>query len=172
MFKRLLFTLISISLCVGCDQKIKDIAKSKLVLGNSTSFFGDTFRLSLMENHGAFLGMGAGLPESTRFVVFTALISAGLLAALAWLTFSRRLSRLTIVASILVISGGMGNLIDRVFNNGGVVDFLNLGLGSIRTGIFNVADVYITAGALLIVFSSTLQSKTFSSKVGKTQEDA
>jgi len=107
MFKRILFILISISLCVGCDQKIKGIAKSKLVLGDSASFLGDIFRLSLMENHGAFLGLGAGLPESSRFMIFTTLVSAGLLAALAWLMFSRKLSRPTIIASILVISGGI-----------------------------------------------------------------
>jgi signal peptidase II len=159
MFKRLAFIILSTSLFVGCDQTIKGVAKSKLVMGERTSFLGDTFRLSLTENHGAFLGLGSGLPESSRFIIFTALIAAGLFAGLAWLTFSRKLSRLTIVASILVISGGAGNLIDRIFNNGGVIDFLNMGLGSIRTGIFNVADIYITAGALLIVLSSVFQSR-------------
>jgi len=46
--------------------------------------------------------------------------------------------------------GGASNLIDRA-SRGHVVDFLNLGVGSLRTGIFNVADVAVLLGAVLIV---------------------
>ena len=42
----------------------------------------------------------------------------------------------------------MGNLIDRVVNNGLVIDFINLGVGPVRTGIFNVADIGVTFGAI------------------------
>lgn len=45
----------------------------------------------------------------------------------------------------------MGNLIDRVFQDGQVIDFLHLGVGTLRTGIFNVADVAITCGAMMLV---------------------
>jgi signal peptidase II len=48
--------------------------------------------------------------------------------------------------------GGIGNLLDRVFYDGRVIDFMNLGIGRLRTGIFNVADVYITIGILLLAF--------------------
>ena len=49
-----------------------------------------------------------------------------------------------------MIGGGLGNLIDRIFNSGAVVDFVSIGLGGLRTGIFNVSDVAIVAGALLV----------------------
>jgi signal peptidase II len=56
------------------------------------------------------------------------------------------------IACVGILAGGLGNLIDRVTNHGQVTDFLNLGIGSLRTGIFNVADVAITGGALLLAW--------------------
>jgi signal peptidase II len=53
----------------------------------------------------------------------------------------------------LVCAGGIGNLIDR-FSWGYVRDFLNVGLGPIRTGIFNVADAAMMAGCFLVLFIS------------------
>lgn len=60
----------------------------------------------------------------------------------------------TVVAWSLVLSGGLGNLVDRIINDGRVIDFMNIGIGSLRTGIFNVADVYITVGVVVLVFQS------------------
>jgi signal peptidase II len=51
----------------------------------------------------------------------------------------------------LIISGGIGNLLDRVFNQGKVIDFIILSIGNIHTGIFNIADFYITSGVLLLI---------------------
>jgi signal peptidase II len=48
----------------------------------------------------------------------------------------------------LVLSGGIGNLIDRIGNEGRVIDFMNLGIGSWRTGVFNVADIVILGGGI------------------------
>jgi signal peptidase II len=50
------------------------------------------------------------------------------------------------------LSAGIGNLLDRVFYDGRVIDFMHLGIGSLRTGTFNVSDVCITTGVLLLVF--------------------
>jgi signal peptidase II len=56
---------------------------------------------------------------------------------------------------------GIGNLIDRLFNNGFAIDFMNLGIGSLRTGIFNVADVFVITGAAIFMLSSLKdQTKT------------
>jgi signal peptidase II len=53
----------------------------------------------------------------------------------------------------LVAGGGISNLIDRLLYNGRVTDFLNVGIGGVRTGIFNVADMAIMAGALLLLLN-------------------
>ncbi|MBK8276302.1 MAG: signal peptidase II [Nitrospira sp.] len=60
----------------------------------------------------------------------------------------------TVVAWSLVLSGGLGNLVDRIINDGRVIDFMNIGIGSLRAGIFNVADVYITVGVVVLVFQA------------------
>ena len=53
---------------------------------------------------------------------------------------------------IFILAGGIGNLIDRILNNGLVTDFINVGIGPLRTGIFNVADIAFTCGAIAAVF--------------------
>jgi signal peptidase II len=140
--------------CVGCDQVTKGVARAHLVLGESQSFLRDTVRLTYVENSGAFLSFGDALPghvKSTIFIVGVGLISLGaLLAAL----FARSLGQWQVVALSLIASGGIGNWIDRLTNDGRVTDFLNVGLGSLRTGIFNVADMVLMAGVALYFLGS------------------
>ncbi len=159
MIKRFLLIIFLISLCAGCDQKTKILAKEHLYPGQSISYFGDIFRLTLVENHGAFLELGSNLSDSTRFTIFTVLIAVGLVLALIWMAWAKKLSPITLSATVLLVSGGLGNLIDRITNNGGVIDFMNLGIGPLRTGIFNVADVYITIG-FFILFIRTTRTKS------------
>ena len=62
------------------------------------------------------------------------------------------------VAFILVFSGGIGNLADRVLFDRHVTDFINIGIGNLRTGIFNVADIYVTTGVLMLCFNYVRKS--------------
>ena len=59
----------------------------------------------------------------------------------------------------LILAGGLGNQIDRLLFQGGVTDFLFLTLGPLHTGIFNVADMAIMAGALLLLLDLQRQPK-------------
>ncbi len=61
------------------------------------------------------------------------------------------------VPLVCVLSGGIGNLIDRLSNDGLVTDFINVGIGPIRSGVFNVADIAITFGAVAIGLSTFKQ---------------
>ena len=141
--------------CVGCDQATKGVARAHLGLGEVHSFFHDTVRLIYVENAGAFLSFGEALPEqirSTLFIVGVGMISMGaLLAAL----IARGLGRWHVVALSLIASGGFGNWIDRLTNDGRVTDFLNVGAGSLRTGIFNVADIVLMTGVALFFLGSS-----------------
>jgi CheY-like chemotaxis protein len=56
------------------------------------------------------------------------------------------------LGALLLAAGGIGNLIDRVMREGAVIDFMNMGVGSLRTGIFNIADVQIMIGVALFAF--------------------
>jgi signal peptidase II len=146
------FTLIGLILfgSVGCDQATKLVARRQLADQGTLSYLGDTVRLTLVENHGAFLGLGSTLPGYVRTLLFTGLVGVFLAAFLYWLIRTSTISRLALLSSSLLVGGGIGNLIDRIAFGGGVTDFLNLGIGWLRTGIFNVADVWIMVGAALM----------------------
>ena len=65
-----------------------------------------------------------------------------------------RLNAQAVTVLTLMFAGGVGNLIDRFTNNGSVVDFLNIGIGPLRTGIFNVVDIAVFICAMLLFFAS------------------
>ena len=142
--------------CVGCDQVSKAAARSLLSSGALHSYLADSFRLQLTENPGSFLSLGAALPQQVRFWLFTAIVGLLLLALLGAALFSRRLDRPRAVALALIAGGGLSNLIDRLWNDGRVTDFLNVGIGAVRTGIFNVADMLILSGALALLFANRI----------------
>jgi signal peptidase II len=137
--------------CVGCDQVSKRIVRLYLAPGESHSFLHDTFRLDYAENPGAFLSLGSTLPEHTRMVLFSGIVGLLSLAALIAALMAPRLGRWHVVALALIAAGGCGNWIDRLTKDGQVTDFLNIGVGPLRSGIFNIADVALMVGLALIV---------------------
>lgn len=127
------------------DQVTKEWARQSLQFVPPESYLGDFFRLTYVENKGAFLSGGANMSEQLRYWVlsiFPALLLAGLLA---YTCLSRAINRWQIIGLAFVIGGGLSNIYDR-FAYGQVVDFMNMGLFDIRTGIFNFADVSIMLG--------------------------
>ena len=136
---------------VGCDRATKSLAVHTLGDGERRSYLADTVRLQYVENRGAFLGLGRDLPASARFWLL--LVGTGVLLLAAAFTSLRspRHTALEALAWALLLGGGLSNLADRALREGAVVDFLNVGLGPVRTGIFNVADMAITAGAILLL---------------------
>jgi signal peptidase II len=145
--KRILLILVTVITCVGCDQTTKFIAKSCLPDAGTLSFFGDTVRLQLVRNQGAFLSLGASLPETWRRGLFLGGTGGILLTVLCYALFSKSASWSLTLAFALFLAGGVGNLVDRLMYGGYVVDFINIGIGRLRTGVFNVADIAIVAGA-------------------------
>jgi len=67
----------------------------------------------------------------------------------------QQLSLAQLIASSLILAGGTGNLIDRLSNNGGVIDFVAIELGPLSTGIFNFADLCILGGGFYLGYSLT-----------------
>lgn len=152
--KRLLLIFFVLLACVGCDQSTKLYAEARLPRTQPLSLFSDTVRLQITHNEGSFLGLGASAPKVWCLVTLRVGVSAMLLGLLAYTMFVKASQAPFIFALALVFAGGSSNLIDRFVNDGYVVDFINLGAGPIRTGIFNVADVAITVGALLLLVQS------------------
>ena len=136
---------------VALDQLTKALAVEHLPLGQRLSYAGDLFRLQHVKNPGAFLGLGGTLPEAWRGALFTAL--GALITLLALVVALRRATSARVAAaSALVAGGGIGNVWDRIATGGWVTDFMNVGVGPLRSGIFNVADVALVAGVVVLVW--------------------
>ena len=146
--------------CVGCDQATKLAAKQHLRNGPVYSYAGDTVRFQYAENTGAFLSLGASLAEPLRQLYFTVLVGIFLLGLIAYLLLSRELTPFAVSCLSFVAAGGVSNLIDRIAYDGRVVDFLNVGIGPLRTGIFNIADMAITFGALFLLLETIRSAKS------------
>jgi signal peptidase II len=147
-----LVLVLAIGVMIGCDRVTKQVAATKLTGMPRQSFFADTIRLEYVENTGAFLGLGADWPPAIRTTLFG--IGNGLLLLLMTiLAIRHRWPTLALVGIALFVAGGSSNLFDRL-TRGSVVDFINVGLGPLRTGIFNVADMAIMLGTGLAVLAS------------------
>ncbi|HLP14867.1 MAG TPA: signal peptidase II [Bacteroidota bacterium] len=145
----ILFIVVSF---VGCDQTTKIIARYQLANSASVTLINGFAELRYAENEGGFLSVGSQLPFAVRRSVNIALagvIAAGLILLLA---SAHKLVLSQTIAYSLLLAGGIGNSIDRLFNHGRVIDFMLLGTSDLHTGIFNVADflLIISVGYLLI----------------------
>jgi len=147
-FKTVLFCMISFAL-ISCDQVTKDLAKTHLMNQQPASYFHDTFRLEYLENTGAALSLGANLPQPYNFVLLSIIPLLVLLALFVYAIIKiKEFDLIRLLAFSLIFAGGIGNIIDRIFHDRHVTDFMNLGIQNFRTGIFNVADICITAGVI------------------------
>ncbi len=145
--------MISFAL-ISCDQVTKKLAKSHLMDQEPASYFHDTFRLEYVENTGAALSLGAGLPKPYNFVLLSIIPLLFLLALFVYAIININEFNLTRLLSFsLIFAGGIGNVIDRILHDRHVTDFMNLGIQNFRTGIFNVADICITAGVIGLFIS-------------------
>ena len=148
---RLALTLAVLS-TIGCDRVTKHAATTFLSGLPSRSYLADTVRLGYVENTGGFLSLGAELPSAVRTGLFT--VGTGLLLCmLVFIAIRWNWDRLSKLGLALFVAGGASNWVDRVAQ-GSVVDFLNVGVGSVRTGVFNVADVAIMLGGVVIVMAT------------------
>ncbi len=136
----------------------------------------DLFRFQYATNTGAFLSLGSRLEPGLRFWLLTGLNSVILTIVAVVLVTKRSLKWPVALALSLILTGGIGNLIDRVLNEGVVVDFMNMGIGrgswSLRTGIFNVADLAIVGGLVLLVALEIFGSRQQQAAVPESEPDA
>ena len=160
IFRRGVLLCLLLAATAGCDRVTKHLAMTELAGEPAQSYLGDTIRLDYHENPGGFLSAGSEWTPGTRTVVFQVANGAFLIVAL-FMAFRYKWSRLAAVGLMLFIAGGLSNLVDRVAI-GTVIDFLNIGIGPFRTGIFNVADVAIITGTALLVADHHLCKKILS----------
>ncbi|MDX9669454.1 MULTISPECIES: signal peptidase II [unclassified Pseudomonas] len=152
MRSRLFAVLIGLGF-IALDQWVKMQA---LVVLQSKSFklgVGSAWLdIALSLNAGAFLSLGAGLAAGLKQLIFIVGVAAVVCWATWWSLARWTSSPRRSAAVYLLALGGASNLIDRVFREGHVVDYMVLNLGSVHTGVFNIADVAIMVGAGMLLY--------------------
>jgi signal peptidase II len=149
-YKKFVLPLVIMVLVILSDRMTKVWAVETLKGYPSQSYLGDSFRIIYAENEGAFLSLGSDLPENVRFWVLAVIPILALGYFGFTLFFNNDVGPWQRIAFAFIIAGGGSNIIDRILE-GKVVDFLNIGIGDFRSGIFNIADMAIMAGLFLIL---------------------
>lgn len=145
---------ISAFLFIGCDRATKDMAKEHLKDKESISYLHNSFTLQYVENTGAAMSLGDGLPTTINLLLLS-ILPLGFLLFLFGYTIKKikEINLLKMFSIALIFAGGIGNIIDRIIYDRHVPDFMILSFKNLRTGVFNVADVCVTAGVIgLLLF--------------------
>ena len=152
--KRNLFITTIVFLSIILDQISKIWVRNNFESYIENSIIGDVFTLINVENTGAFLGMGSELSEIPRVLLLIALPIIVLVSITIYTYIDKSLDKISIIGFSLIIGGGIANIFDRIVY-GSVTDFLYLNFGGVfKTGIFNIADLSVTTGMILILISS------------------
>lgn len=157
--RRSFFITLTIVLTIAVDQISKIIVRTYVVPSERSNIIGTYFTLHNVENVGAFLGMGSDLSPLLKLILLLILP----IVVLSFVTYhifkDQSLDKVSVFAFASIIGGGIANVFDRVVY-GSVTDFFHINLGGVfRTGIFNMADLSVTTGMILLLFVSFKKKK-------------
>ena len=160
-FRRKVIVVIAIvAAVVVLDLATKAIAERALTHeAEPRTYLGDMVRLGFVMNRGVFLSLGQTLSDAARFWLFVVGVSAVLVTLLVLTLSDARFRTPEVVAVAAIVGGGIGNLADRIQLHA-VRDFLNVGIGPVRTGVFNVADMAITFGGIALLLLPLMKKRT------------
>ena len=144
------FWPLAIALLVA-DCATKRVMESRLELGVPQPVVGETVRFTLSYNTNAAMGFQVG-GDKRRLVLSVMTVTALIVLGVLYHR-TRPADRLRVIGVALVAGGALGNLIDRVRSSAGVVDFIDVGVSNVRFWTFNVADMGITIGAILLMLA-------------------
>jgi signal peptidase II len=155
---RIFIILVILSVTIGCDQVSKKIVREKLTEYQTINLVHNHFTIEKVENTGAFLSLGDAASKPVRIIFLNVIPLALILASLFYILIKTNINRYTLLAIIFMIGGGIGNIYDRIVH-GSVTDFLYIDFGLFHTGVFNVADLFITTGICIILIQSWFKRK-------------
>lgn len=151
------FILAVIAVNIALDQVTKYIAKSELGPNEVVHVLGNFFILVRAENDGAFLSLFSGLGPVLKIIFLLVMPSLAMVGVLAYSLIKPGVSTVTLFGLSCIVAGGLSNLYDRIVNNMFVFDFMNMGIGPLRTGIFNVADLSIMIGIGVLLLADQIE---------------
>ncbi|TPV35793.1 signal peptidase II [Paucihalobacter ruber] len=148
------FIIVLIIINIALDQISKAIARVYIQKGEVIDVIGDVFQLYHVENKGAFLGMGSDMNDTMKLIFLLILPVLVLGYVIYFIVKNKELDKLSLIAFCCIVGGGIANVYDRIVY-GKVTDFLHLDFGGVfRTGIFNVADMSVTTGMIILLYAS------------------
>ncbi len=151
--------ILIIILNIILDQVSKIYIRKTIDPTETISVLGSYFQILNVENSGAFLGLGSDLSEPLRILLLLALPVIVLAGVIYYVVKDKNLDKTSVIAFAMIIGGGIANVFDR-FAYGSVTDFLFINLGGVfKTGIFNVADMSVTGGMILLLISNFKSNK-------------
>ncbi len=144
---------------IALDQITKVIVRTTMIKGKAVNVLDEYVQLIWVENKGAFLGMGSDLSEITK-AIFLLILPVAVLGYVIYHIFKTKdLDRLSLIGFCCIIGGGIANVFDRVAF-GQVTDFMFLQINdTLKTGIFNVADLSVTTGIIILIFGNFFSRK-------------
>jgi len=161
---RSIFIIVLIAVNIALDQISKVTVRTYVSTKSQTEIIGSYFTMHNVENKGAFLGMGSDLNPTIKIIVLLILPIIVLGFVTRYLFREKSMDRLTLIGFACIIGGGIANVFDRIVY-GSVTDFFHIDLGGVfRTGIFNVADMSVTFGMIIILLASFLHKNQKKSK--------
>ncbi|MGB0522807.1 MAG: signal peptidase II [Flammeovirgaceae bacterium] len=159
--KSLLRTSIILGLVfmnIGCDQVSKNIAREYIQPNQFLSYLNDRVILTITENTGAMLSLGDSLSPYLKIALLQVFPLIALLFMLRMAIVNKKLSSEMSVGLSFVVGGGIGNIYDRI-RYGSVTDFMIIDFGVVHTAVFNMADVSVMFGGVLILFHTLFGKK-------------
>ena len=158
--KRSIYIILVIVLTVIVDQISKILVRANINPDEQIQLIGEYFIMMNVENEGAFLGMGSDLNETLRIILLLILPILVLGFVLRYIIKDKTLDNWSLFAFSSIIGGGIANVFDRIAY-GSVTDFFYIKLTDVlRTGIFNMADLSVTTGMIILVIISFKKKKT------------
>ena len=145
---------ILITVSILLDQLSKILIRNNVDQYSEVKLIGEYFILTNVENSGAFLGMGSDFSPFIKTIFLLILPVIVLICIIVYVYRDKQIDKISLIGFCLIIGGGIANIYDRILY-GSVTDFLFIDLGGIfKTGIFNIADLSVTTGMILILLMS------------------
>ena len=145
---------ILIVVSILLDQLSKILIRNNVEQYSDIKLIGEYFILTNVENSGAFLGMGSDFSPIMKSIFLVILPIVILTCIIIYVYRDKEIDKISLIGFSIIIGGGIGNIFDRIIY-GSVTDFLFIDLGGIfKTGIFNIADLAVTTGMILILLMS------------------
>ena len=165
LIKKTGIIFLCLALIIFFDLSSKLFVKSHMERNRPVSLVKGFVRLIYIENPGGMLGFGEDQSDTVKFWVLIAGVSIVIAFLIIYLLVKKRSNRIQEAGLLMIAAGGAGNLIDRVFNNGRVIDFILIGFKSFHTAVFNFADLFIFIGSVLFILSRVTTKKATTNEI-------